>query len=77
MITKDNRTRVVTMAQRLLSNAERFSAFSAAGAHDTLPGHEELKVWADFMARDFDEEFNNLAALLGYSVEKIKEQADA
>lgn len=67
-ITYDNRSRVIGSIQRILSAAERFSAFSGAGGFDARDGQEgprELKTWADMAASDFDEEYGNLASLLG------------
>jgi hypothetical protein len=76
MITKSNRLDVVSTILRMHRDAEQFSGFSMAqGAADDLRIDDEKKAmerWMRVLSKSFEKDFRQLAALLGYGVEKIE-----
>jgi hypothetical protein len=75
MITASNRHHVTNILQHLQSAAHYFSAFSMVGAFPASEAADqvskEMASWARIKADRFDEQFRELAAVLGYRFEKI------
>jgi hypothetical protein len=82
MITDKNRIVVDVAIRHLQREVDQFSSFTKAQqfTHGEVPhaqAAELMQAWARVSARQFDIEFQQLAALLGYSISKVDQVEDA
>ncbi|MBY3162076.1 hypothetical protein HFO65_15690 [Rhizobium laguerreae] len=82
MITDKNRIVVDVAIRHLQREVDQFSSFTkaqqfTAGEVPHAQAVELMQAWARVSARQFDLEFQQLAALLGYTVSKIESAEEA